>query len=74
MWILKGVLQAAGRGRRGRTDLVFGSFELDIQLRHGFMDGLEGLNYIAEDNWLPLESFALGETLGINELHLLQNG
>ena len=57
----------------GVSDLIIGVLELDVELPHRFMDSLEGLHNVAEDDWLPLELLVLTETLGVDEFHLLQD-
>lgn len=57
----------------GMSDLVIGVLELDVELRHGLIYGLERLYDVAEYDWLPLELLVLAKALSIDELHLLQD-
>ena len=56
------------------SNLVLGVLERNVKLQHGLLDRLEGLDNIAEDDWLPLELFVVAEPLSVDELHLLQDG
>lgn len=42
-------------------------------LAHCFGNNLVGLNNVVEDDRLPFELLVSAETLGVNELHLLEH-
>ena len=57
-----------------KSHLVLGVLIFDVQFGHGVLNSLEGLNDIAKDDGFPLELLVPGESLGIDQFHLLQNG
>ena len=56
------------------TCLVIGVLKSNIVLAHGLGDDLEGLDNVTEDDGLPLELLVLAKALGVDELHLLEDG
>ena len=54
----------------GGSYLIIRVVEFVVELRHGLMNGTEGLDDIAENDWFPVESLAFAETLRVDELHL----
>lgn len=54
--------------------LVGGVGELDLLLLHGAKDDLEGMHEVLEDCDLPLLALGVGEALGVDEAHLLEDG
>lgn len=54
--------------------LVVGVIKFVIEFGHCLVNGSKGLNNVTKDDWLPVESLALAEALGVDELHLLQYG
>lgn len=47
--------------------------EADFQLFHGIQDNLERGQYVVEYDRPPFFLFRFGETLGVNQSHLLQH-
>lgn len=56
------------------TNLVVRIVIFKAHLGHGLGNGLEGLDNVAKDDGLEVESLVLVEALRIDELHLLQDG
>lgn len=48
-------------------------FECDLELLHGIEDDAEGCEDVVEDDGAPFFLFVLGEALGVDEAHLLQD-
>lgn len=48
--------------------------EWDLELLHGVEDDAEGCEDVVEYDGAPFLLFALGEALGVDEAHLLQDG
>lgn len=64
----------AEQGDCGVAYLVIWVLEGNMKFLHGLENNLEGLNNVVKYYGLPLELLILAEALGVDELHLLQDG